>query len=62
MKDAAVFSSELVTVFVVHGEVFCYDHENDTFSLYDEDEKKQSLWLDAAAGAFKVSRSWKRVL
>lgn len=62
MKDVAVFAGELVTVVVTHGEVFCYDHESETFTWYDEDEKKKSLWIDAAAGAFKVSRSWRRLL
>lgn len=62
MKNVAVFSSELVTVVVTHGEVFCCDHESGTFTWYDEDEKKKSLWLEAAAGKFKVARSWKRML
>lgn len=61
MKGVAVFSSELFTVVVTHGEVFCYDHESETFTWYDEDKKK-SLWIDAAAGAFKLTRSWRRLL
>ena len=62
MKGTAVFSCATGVLIITHGEVFFYEDDAGVFSFYDEDEKKRNLWLEVAAGRFKPSRSWTRLL